>query len=507
MELSGLLETLSDRESCRFSELDIKGICYDSRRAQPGYLFVALPGFHVDGHDFISDAVARGAITVVAERRWFEEHKDSDIAVKSSLPLIVVNDSRRAIAELSAAFYGYPGRKLRVIGVTGTDGKTTTMNLINAILEEAGYRTGLLGTVDFKIGERRWENETRLTTPQAPEVQQLLAEMVKERVDYAIIESTSHALALERVRGCEYDAGVFTNLSADHLDFHNTLEEYLRAKARLFEMLDGSFPKGVEKAAILNADDQAFAELRVVSPPKVISYGIENDSMVRGKDIEHSEKGASFTAITPEGGIRFDLKLVGIFNVYNSLAAIATGLSQGIDLATAKRALESVEGVPGRMERIDSGQPFTVIVDYAHTPNGLQRVLELLRPLVKGRLIVVFGCAGERDKGRRWGMGQVAGRYADFSILTNEDPRTENPLSILEEIESSIVTTGRLEGRGYAKIVDRRQAICFALKMAAPADLVLLAGKGHEKSIIIGDELIPWDDRQVAREILQELGA
>jgi len=507
MKLSSLLEALPSKDVLCFDELDIKTICYDSRQAQPGYLFVALPGFHVDGHDFIPDAVARGATAIVAERRWVESNQDSGRIAQLTLPLVVVNDSRRALAELSAAFYDHPGRKLRVIGVTGTDGKTTTIHLINAILEEAGYRTGLLDTVDFKIGERWWENETRLTTQQSLEVQQLLANMVQEKVDYAIIESTSHALALERVTGCEYDVGVFTNLSADHLDFHGTQQEYLRAKARLFEMLSEAFPKGIEKASILNADDQAFTALRAVSPPRVISYSIENDSSVRAKDVQLSEKGASFTATTPEGELRILLKLAGIFNVYNSLAAIATGLSQGIKLITAKQALESVEGVPGRMERIDIGQPFSVIVDYAHTANGLQKVLEMLRPLVKGKLVVVFGCAGERDRGRRWGMGQVAGRYADFSVLTNEDPRSEDPVSILEEIESSMATTGRVEGRDYVKIADRRQAIRFAFEMAASGDLVLLAGKGHEKSIIVGNEMLPWDDRLVAREILQELKA
>lgn len=502
MQLSTLLEGLTKKQVSRYDDLDIVGISYDSRRVNPGFLFVAIPGFHVDGHRFIGDAVGRGAVAVV-----IQEDRKGQVASMPAPPVVVsVPDSRRALAELAAAFYDYPARKLRVIGVTGTDGKTTTTFLISAILEKAGYRTGLIGTVDFKVGDKVWYNDTRQTTPESLEVQELLSQMVEAHVDYAIIESTSHGLALERLTGCEYDVAVFTNLTSDHLDFHQTMEQYLRDKARLFEMLSTAFDKGIHKVSILNADDPASDYLRSVSPPKVLTYGVENTASVTARDIQLSGLGTNFVAITPIGEIKLELKLPGMFNVYNALASMSAAISQGVSLATIKQALESVAGVPGRMERIDLGQPFTVIVDYAHTPAALEKVLGILRPLTQGKLMVVFGCSGERDRARRPGMGQVAGRLADFSVITDEDPRSEDPAAILDEIEAGLCAAGRQANRDYAKVLDRRDAVRFAFGKAAPGDLVLLAGKGHERCIIVGNERIPWDDREVAREILREQG-
>jgi len=501
VKLSQLLQDLSEKEFLGDPDVEISSLCYDSRKAGPGALFAAVPGFHVDGHRFVTDAVRRGAVAVVAER--------GRVGSLGDLPeprpaLVLVDNARRALAKLACAFYGYPARKLRVIGVTGTDGKTTTTYLINAILEEAGYRAGLLGTVEFKVGGGRWNNDTRQTTPESPDIQALLAQMVREKVDYAIIESTSHALVLDRVTGCEYDVGVFTNLTSDHLDFHGSREQYLRDKMRLFEMLGDSWDKGIPKVGVLNADDPAYSVLAAVSPGPVISYGLENPASVTARDLRLRPDGSSFTAVTPEGELEVELPLAARFNVYNALAAIGVGLSQGIALPAIGRALASVTGVPGRMERIDEGQPFTVMVDYAHTPDSLQKVLETLRPLAKGRIIVVFGCAGERDRARRSGMGRVAGELADFAVLTNEDPRSEDPRLILQEIEAGMASSGR-DVSACIKIVDRREAIAYAFKMALPEDVVLLTGKGHEGCIIIGTERVPWDDRRVAREVLREL--
>ncbi|MBI2909075.1 MAG: UDP-N-acetylmuramoyl-L-alanyl-D-glutamate--2,6-diaminopimelate ligase [Chloroflexi bacterium] len=505
MRLSTLLEGLREKQASRRDDPDIRGIAYDSRRVAPGSLFVAVPGFHLDGHLFLADAASRGAAAVVVQADRQEKVNQTLSASASPPPVIVVPDSRRALAELAAAFFDYPARKLKVIGVTGTDGKTTTTFLISAMLETAGYSTGLIGTVDFKVGDTVWYNDTRQTTPESLEVQELLNRMVAEKVDYAIIESTSHGLALERLTGCEYDVAVFTNLSSDHLDFHRTREQYLRDKARLFEMLGDAYDKGIAKTSILNADDASCSYLCRLSPPKIITYGVENTACVMAKDIELSALGTRFTAITPLGEVELRLAMGGMFSVYNALASVSVALSQCIELATIKKALESVKGVPGRLERIDQGQPFTVIVDYAHTPAALEKVLLMLRPLTRGKLVVVFGCAGERDRGRRSGMGQVAGKLADFSVVTSEDPRSEDPAAILDEIEKGLLSSGRQARNDYTKVVDRRDAIRYAFENAAPGDLVLLAGKGHEKCIIVGNERIPWDDREVAREVLREM--
>lgn len=501
MQLSTLLEALRDKEVLHAAEANIGGIAYDSRHVEPGHIFVAVPGFHVDGHSFVGEAVAKGAAALVVHREKLAQVR----GVAGTLPIVAVPNPRHALALLSAAFYGYPSRKLRCIGITGTKGKTTVTHLASDILEGAGYSTGLIGTVNFKVGSRTWANDSRQTTPESPEVQQLLAQMVKEGVDYAVIEATSHALALDRVTGCDFDAAVFTNVSSDHLDFHGSYEQYLQDKARLLLMLSQSYDKGIPKAGILNADDPSFSYLREVSPVPLITYGVKNDATVVARDVVLSGLTTQFTVVAGGQQARVSTSLAGSYNVYNCLAALAVGYSQGIDLEPMAHTLRGAREVAGRMEVIDLGQPFGVIVDYAHTPESLERVLEVLRPLTLGRIIAVFGCAGERDKGRRFGMGRVAAKLADYSIFTNEDPRSEDPTAILEDIATGAGEGGGLPGRHYELVVDRRQAIEHAFRKAAPGDLVLLAGKGHEQSILIGDRKLPWDDRQVARELLEKL--
>jgi UDP-N-acetylmuramoyl-L-alanyl-D-glutamate--2,6-diaminopimelate ligase len=359
--------------------------------------------------------------------------------------------------------------------------------------------------VDFRIGSRVWHNETRQTTPEAPEVQELLAEMVQEQVDYAVLECTSHGLALHRVACCEYDVGVFTNLTGDHLDFHQTMEQYRYDKARLFRALATAHGKGIPKTSVLNADDSAFAYMKECSPPSVLSYGLEEAADITARDVRLSPWSTTFITTTPAGDVPIVLPLPGRFNVYNALAAVGVGLSQEVPLDTIKEALASFEGVPGRMQRIDRGQPFNVIVDYAHTPDGLMKVLHTLRPLTKGRLMVIFGCAGERDKGRRYGMGKVAADLGDYSVLTNEDPRFEDPGAILDDIEAGIRSSASGHDHSFVKIPDRREAMRFAFREARSDDLVLLTGKGHERCIIIGNERLPWDDSQVAAELLDKM--
>lgn len=502
MDLDQLAAELPSKELLGRS-VPVSSICFDSRRAAPGALFVAIAGYHVDGHDHIAEALAGGAVavSVQADRR----PKWRVIVQERRLPAIVVPDTRRALASLAAAFYGHSARRLRVVGVTGTDGKSTTIHLTSALLEAGGHRTGVLSTVQRQVGDRISANESRFTTPEAPEVQALLAEMVAAGVDYAVLESTSHALALHRLDGCEYDLAVLTSVTADHLDFHRTREEYLAAKGRLFAMLDEAADKGIEKVAVLNADDPACTYFRSQTRARVVTYGMQGDADVRAADIEPMEWGSRFRLRAGGGEVEVSIGLPGPFNVQNCLAAAAVALSQGVSLAAIQEALASFPGVPGRLERVEAGQPFAVVVDFAHAEGALRRVLGLLRERCRGRLIVVFGCIGERERPRRQAMGLAAGELADFAVLTNDNPFSEDPEAILAEIARGLEQAGRHEGHHFVRIPDRREAIAHALAMGVEGDIVLLAGKGHERSITVGNTVIPWDDRRVAQEVLAEM--
>jgi len=503
MRLSQLVAELGDAELLG-PDADVSGVCHDSRRAGPGALFVAVPGLRTDGHDHIGEAAARGAVAVAVQADRPEKWRG--VVEERGLSAIVVSDTRQTLAGLAAAFYGHPGRGLRVIGVTGTDGKTTVVHLVSHLLEAAGHRCGLLSTVYCKAGDRIWANESRFTTPEAPDVQALLAETVAAGADYAVLESTSHGLALHRLDGCEYDVAAMTNVTADHLDFHRSREEYLAAKGRLFAMLDESVRKaGVDKVAVLNADDPASDYFRSLTRARTVTYGLERPADVRAAGIRPSDWGSRFCLVTGAGEEEVTLGLPGDFNVHNALAAAAVALSQGMTPADIARGIASFSGVPGRLERIDEGQPFTVVVDFAHAPEALRRVLGFLRGRCRGRLIAVFGCIGERERPRRAGMGLAAGQLADFSILTNDNPFGEDPGAIIAEIAQGLREAGRREGHHFAAIPDRREAIAHALAMAVEGDVVLLAGKGHEQSITIGQTVIPWDDRRVARELLREM--
>ncbi len=502
MHLDQLAAELPDKEMLG-PGVSVSSICCDSRRATPGALFVAIAGYQADGHDHIAQALAGGAVAVAvqADRR----PKWQGIVQERSLPAVVVPDTRQALASLAAAFYGHPARRLRVVGVTGTDGKSTTIHLISALLEAGGRRTGVLSTVERKVGDRISANESRFTTPEAPEVQALLAEMVDAGADYAVLESTSHALALHRLDGCEYDLAVLTSVTADHLDFHRTREEYLAAKGRLFAMLDEAADKGIEKVAVLNADDPACAYFRSRTQARVATYSVQSEADVRAADVEPTEWGSRFRLRAAGGEVAVTIGLPGLFNVQNCLAAAAVALSQEVSLPAIGEALASFPGVPGRLERVEEGQPVAVVVDFAHAAEALRRVLGFLRERCRGRLIVVFGCIGERDRPRRRGMGLAAGELADFAVITNDNPFSEDPEAILAEIARGLEEAGRHEGHHFVRIPDRREAIAHALVMAVEGDIVLLAGKGHERSITVGDAVIPWDDRQVAREILADM--
>ncbi len=479
---------------------EITSLAYDSRTVETGGLFIAVPGVHTDGQRFLDDAAKRGATVALGEPLH-------NALATPPLPYIEVADVRSALADLACAFYNYPAQHLCTIGVTGTDGKTTTSNLISTLLETAGKRSGLMTTANFKISGQEWDNATRQRTLEALEIQQLLSRMLDASVTHAIIEATSHGLELQRVRGCAFDIGVVTNITHEHLDFHKTLAAYRRAKARLFEMLDSTRDKGLgcKPVAILNRDDSSYEILKPYCHVPILDYGIDTPAAVRAVDVQLEAYSTRFRVLLPDTEVQIETQLVGLFNVSNCLAAIATAYALDVPIAYIAQGLATVKGVTGRMERIDEGQPFTVIVDYAHTPDSLQKVLATLRPITKGRLLVVFGSAGERDVQKRPEMGRIAAQLCDFFVITDEDPRDEDRESILRDIAAGAEALGKRQGSDFLCIADRTAAIAAAFAYARPEDTVLLAGKGHEQSIIIGREKLPWDDRRVAREQLRTI--
>lgn len=484
------------------ASVSISAVHHDSRLAGPGTLFVAIPGFNVDGHQFLPDVAAAGATAVIVERG----HPLP--ALPPSLAVVEVPATRPALSVAAAWFYGHPSRELAVIGITGTDGKTTTSHLLTYALEAAGARVGRLGTVDTYLPGEAGHVSARMTTPEAPEVQRLLRRMADTHCDYAIVESTSHGLALHRLDHVEYDVAVFTNITSDHLDFHRTFEAYRDAKARLFSALERSADKGVGKHAVVNADDPSAQYMLGHAPSaEQVRFGLEaRDAEIVARNIILRPDGTSFRIVAPQGMVECTIRLPALFNVMNALAAASAALSLGADLHEVARGLGECPGVPGRMERIEAGQPFEVIVDYAHTGDAVRKVLEVLRDVCKGRLIIVVGAAGERDPGRRFGVGRAAAEGADFAIFTNEDPRSEDPAEIVRQIGRHAESAGRRRGTDFLEIEDRREAIAAALDMARYGDIVVIAGKGHEKSIVYGTRAIPWDDREVAREELAKLG-
>jgi UDP-N-acetylmuramoyl-L-alanyl-D-glutamate--2,6-diaminopimelate ligase len=492
MLLSRLLASI-DRSTD--ADREVTGIAYDSRRVQPGGLFVAVPGFHVDGAAYVADAFARGAAAAVVNEQAQTAPAEQPLRLR-------VADTRAALATLSACWYGWPARELTTIGVTGTDGKTTTSYLIAALLERLAP-SGLFSTVAYKLGDRWEKNPTRQTTPEALEVQALLRRMVAAGVRYAVLESSSHGLALHKLDHCDFDVAVFTNLSPDHLDFHGDLASYREAKGGLFRLLNAAPDKCTPKTALLNADDPAAAYMAAQSPnARLLRYGTSPDADLRLLNADEDPTGTTIEAATPWGTLRTRLLLPGRFNIYNGLAAAGVALALGLPLAAVAEALAEARGAPGRMQRIDAGQPFTVVVDYAHTGAALRQVLAALRPLVRGRLIAVFGCAGERGAERRAGMGEAAAAGADFSVLTSEDPRGEQPEAIIDGIARAMLAAGAVEGETFVREPDRRVAIGRAFALAGAGDVVLLTGKGHESTIETAAGALPWNEAEVAMELL-----
>ncbi len=505
MELSKLLTALSCKEVHGSVDVEIEGLAYDSRQVRPGDLFVAIKGLSTDGHDFIPQALERRAVAlVVQDARCMMQEAGLASCFLPLASCILVPDSRQALAHLAAAFHGYPARKLRIIGVTGTDGKTTTVELIRSILTAAGHKAGMINTVEALIGDEHYETGLHVTTPDALEVQEYLRRMVEAGMEYAVLEVTSHGLAQHRVTACDFDVAVVTNITHEHLDYHKTFQDYREAKARLFRDLASSFRKpDTPKISILNADDSSFEYLHKIPADRHLTYGLERPADVTAQDIVPTPTATAFTAGTPQGEFAVRTVLPGPFNVYNILAAIAVGISQEVPFEVMQAGIQAVRGVPGRMERIVLGQDFTTIVDFAHTPNALERALETARGLTEGRVIVVFGCAGLRDMAKRPMMGEIAGKLADRVVITAEDPRTEDLDAIMAQIAAGCERAGRREGEDYWRIADRGEAIEFAVKMAQAGDLVIVTGKGHEQSMCFGTTEYPWDDREAVRRALE----
>jgi UDP-N-acetylmuramoyl-L-alanyl-D-glutamate--2,6-diaminopimelate ligase len=470
----------------------VSGLCYDSRRLKAGDCFIAIPGTHTDGHRYVETALRDGAVAAVVERR-----------VGGAWPQVVVEDTRRALALMASRFFGYPSRELTVIGVTGTDGKTTTTTMIQQMLVAAGRPAGSMSTVDIRFGDRVDLNDSRQTTLEALEIQEQLREMVDARLSHAVIETSSHGLALQRVVGVDYDVAVFTNIAHEHLDFHKTIEAYREAKASLIDLTAASSPKGITKTAILNRDDPSYAYLHPRSIARQLSYGVQLEADVKANRVEASADGLKVEANTPLGLLVLRLRLSGRWNAANALAAAATGIALGLSLDQVREGLERFSGVSGRMERVDLGQPYAVVIDYAHTPQSLEKVLRELRPITRGKLIAVFGSAGDRDREKRPWMGEIAARLSDYAVFTNEDPREEDAMAILNEIAAGAEEVGWREGEQYARIEDRRQGIAHAVRRARPGDTILLAGKGHERSILIGRGKEPWDERAAAEAAIR----
>ncbi|MGG6309924.1 UDP-N-acetylmuramoyl-L-alanyl-D-glutamate--2,6-diaminopimelate ligase [Paenibacillus macerans] len=475
-------------------ETSCTGLAIDSRKVEPGDLFICLPGHTVDGHDYARQAAEQGASALVVER-WLGGIE---------LPQLKVKDSRLAMAVLGGVFFDSPSSRLKVIGVTGTNGKTTTTYLIEKILQDQGRETGLIGTI-----QRRFAGQTYPmsgTTPESLELQNYLHDMAEGGGEYCVMEVSSHALDQGRVKGTRFRTAVFTNLTQDHLDYHKTMEDYRGAKALFFSRLGNTYPAaGDERSyAVLNADDPASAFFAKQTAAETVTYGVEHEADVRASGISVTAKGTSFHVDTFRGSADISLRMVGKFNVYNALAAITAALLEGIPLDRIKASLESVKGVEGRVEAVDEGQAFAVIVDYAHTPDGLENVLRTVSEFAQGRVICVFGCGGDRDRTKRPIMGRIAAKYSQHVIVTSDNPRTENPEAILLDIERGLIDDGVPKER-YELVVDRREAIQKAIEMASREDVVLIAGKGHETYQLIGSQVLDFDDRIVAKEAIRGL--
>lgn len=496
MKLGQLLNGIPTYHLSGDPEQEIQGLAYDSRQVKPEYLFVALKGHRQNGHDYLQNAVQNGAVALVMEE--LQEIKDEVATVR-------VTSSREALSKMASQFYGHPFKGINMIGITGTNGKTTTSYLLESILSSAGARPGVIGTINYRFMGKT--HPAPVTTPESLDLMRLLREMVDGSATDVILEVSSHALDQKRTGDCPFRVAIFTNFSRDHLDYHKTLEEYFQAKSLLFRRLKKSELAG-GTSAIINTDDPKGEELIRFTEVNVVTYGLGQKSHVRAESISADKTGIRARLITPVGEKDIQSSLIGKINIYNILAASAAAISLNVDLNTVAEGIERLGVVPGRLELVPNGRGLMLVVDYAHTPDALLKTLETLRPFPKGRLITVFGCGGDRDKGKRYEMGFIAGENSDVVFATTDNPRSEDPDSIVSQIEEGIRKSGLKKelwssgsesmGKGYFIEVDRRKAITKAISMANEKDLVLIAGKGHEDYQIIGGEIRYFDDRKEA---------
>jgi len=467
-------------------ETEITGVCYDSRQVRPGSLFVCIVGQKTDGHQYAHQAVQAGAAAILAER---------EIDVGGQAALILTDNTRTGLAKAAANFYGHPSQQLRVVGVTGTNGKTTTTHLIQAILNEYNKPAGIMGTLYARLGDIT--RDYGHTTPESADIQEFFRLLADNAAEYVVMEVSSHALDLNRVDAIQFGAAIFTNLTQDHLDYHQTMENYRQAKLKLFQMVDVK----PENFCIVNNDDPSASHFTEASPVPYYTYGIKSAADVRAVEIQSTLKGTRFTVLFKDQSFPVNMKLIGGFSVYNALAAITFALAEKIPVPVIQQVLANIEGVPGRFEQVDLGQDYTVVVDYAHTPDGLENILRTARELAENRLITVFGCGGDRDRTKRPLMGEIAGRYSDFCIVTSDNPRTEDPQAIIDDILPGL---NRVENARYAVVPDRREAIRHAINIAKSGDLVVIAGKGHETYQLVMGQVLDFDDRLVAAEMIKE---
>ena len=473
-------------------DAEITGIAYDSRRVKPGDLFVAVEGLQADGHAFATDALARGASAVAVER---------EVKLPAGTLLVRMPSTRSGLAEVAAEFYGRPSRRLKVAGITGTDGKTTTTHMAEHVLQASGVMAGAMSTVSFTVSGRETDNLSGQTTIEAPEVQAWLARMVEAGVAYAVIETTSHALVQERVRAVEFDVAAFTNVGHDHLDYHPSWDAYLEAKARLIDITANAADKGIEKTAVLNRDDLSYERLSRRAIARRWSYGLTTAADLYPLDLRVTGTGSQFRLVTPVGETDVNLHVPARFNIYNALCAAGVCLALGVPLEAVGTGLAGFEGVRGRLEPVDLGQDFRVFIDFAHSAGALASALAELRPFTPGRLIVVFGSTARSDHDRP-GMGRAAAEFSDFFIITTDDPLQQDPVEIARDVQQGV--EGKAPGLDYEIVIDRRAAIHRAIELAKPGDCVLLAGKGHERTMRMASGSEPWDERAEAETAIKE---
>jgi len=487
MKLSELITNLDIKEINGDLNLNIKGIYHDSRKIKRDFLFICIKGFTFDGHNFIDEAINRGAVALVVEK---------EVSPRQGITIIKVDDSRKALAILANKFYGFPSRKLKLIGITGTNGKTTITYMLRAIFQEAGFKTGLLGTAQNIIGDNI--NSSQMTTMESVDLQKTLKEMVKQKNDYVVMEVSSHALQLSRVEGCDFDAAIFTNISKEHFEIHKNFSNYLKAKKKLFLRLNKSKKEVSKKFAVINVDEDYSKDFIDCNKVNLITYGIEKEAEVRARKIKIELKGSSFMVKTPVGDSEIFLNFSGKYNIYNALAAIATAITQDIPLNIISRAFSKFYGAPGRYKLLECGQNYTIIIDFAHNYNGLENILQNLRKLTTHNIITVFGHGGEKYNKVRVIIGEVIGTYSDYIVITADNPKSEDPLKIAQQIERGIKKTGK----DYIIVTDRAKAIKHALERAKEGDIVLIAGKGPENEQIYHNRVIHYNDEEEVKKIL-----